>query len=151
MILALDPGGTTGWALISTSLGMERRAGQIEGRFQVYNWFEGLALSAVQAVVCERFTINAHTARKTPQLDPLYIIGHIEARCWQLGVPFYLQSPTEGKSFGTDHKLKALGWWVPNQDHAQDALRHLLTFLCTNRAGLALGGAAVLKELAEVA
>ena len=131
-VVAVDPGGTTGVAWV---IGPRRWFGSTVcagGRFGFFNWFTvqiGTGLMPT-AVVCEDFIITDATARKTPQPDPYRIIGWLELWCYQHDVPFCLQSPAKGKGFGTDAKLKHLGWHsTGNGGHDVDAARHLLTFL----------------------
>jgi hypothetical protein len=82
--------------------------------------------------VCEDFTPRpgAHSVQK----DALHIIGGLEAMILTGTVDshLYLQSPGQAKAFSTDEKLRKLGWWVKGQDHARDALRHLLVWLVTH-------------------
>lgn len=86
-----------------------------------------IASGEVSDVVCESFTIAAHTAKKTRQYWSLESIGAIRWACMKAGVSFTLQSPADAKGFATDAKLKALGWYTPTKDgHANDAARHLL-------------------------
>ncbi len=49
-------------------------------------------------------------------------------------MPLTLQTPATGKGFGTDAKLKHLGWYNPTQGgHSNDAARHLLTYLAVRK------------------
>lgn len=153
-IIALDPGLTTGVAVKAP--GEEPGAGQITGRFEVYAAVERFFLQEAKAnrprpiVVIERFTINGNTAQKSQQLDPLYIIGVVEYLALSRNCPFFLQAPSQAKSFATDAKLKSAGWWVPGQDHARDALRHLMVFLCTHRqVWPELGGEELLSRIVK--
>lgn len=154
-IIALDPGLTTGMAFKAP--GQEPTTVQVVGRFEVYAWITEAIKAEVEfqgrprpIIVVERFTINANTAGKSQQLDPLYIIGTVEYLALRNGCPFHLQAPSQAKSFATDAKLKAAGWWVPGQDHARDALRHLMVFLCTHRtAWPELGGDALLSRIVK--
>ncbi len=66
----------------------------------------------------------------TTQPDALHIIGFIKGMAHIHGWGFILQSPAEAKSWATNEKLKRAGWWVVGQDHARDALRHLMRHLC---------------------
>ena len=154
-IIALDPGLTTGVA-IQRAPGLLPDACQILGRFEVYAFVtqilqEEAAVSRPNPIiVIERFTINGNTASKSQQLDPLYVIGVVEYLALRNNCPFHLQSPSQAKSFATDAKLKAAGWWVPGQDHARDALRHLMVFLCTHRqVWPELGGDALLTRIVK--
>lgn len=82
-------------------------------------------------VGAERITITAQTAKKGDQvLSSVEQIGVLRHLSLQRGFDFTnKQSPSEAKSFGTDKKLKAMGWWTIGSDHARDAGRHMLTDL----------------------
>lgn len=85
------------------------------------------------AVCCESIHINNQTHKKGPQvLSSVEQIGILRYYCRCYGVPFHLQSPSEAKSFSTDLKLKAAGWWTKGVDHPRDASRHLMLYLCRN-------------------
>ena len=100
-------------------------------------------------LVCENW--RPRSGALTEQVDPHRIIGYLEGRAHFLGWPFHLQNVGDVKKFVTNEKLKAMGWWVPGQDHARDALRHLLYFLIHNRhPELAELRGAYVARLAEV-
>lgn len=133
-ILAIDPGGHTGLAWRYDGVfGCDVVDG---GRFGFHNWFiQSIDKVATPTqVVIEDFIITSATARKTAQPDPYRIIGWVELWCHQHGVPFETQTPATGKGFGTDAKLKHLGWYSTGKGgHDMDAARHLLTFLARTR------------------
>lgn len=151
LVIAIDPGLTTGWALIDLEDG-GLAAGETEGRINFYRTFESLVGNGRPVeVVAEKFTINTMTARKSPQPDALYILGAVEYLCDKLGIPFSLQTPAQAKSFATDEKLRALGWYsTTGEGHSNDARRHLLVYLVRSRhpAGQALAKALVAKGAA---
>lgn len=126
--LAVDPGLVTGWACLS-SPGF--KSGQVEGRFAFYNLFDGYGPAPwFDRVICEDFIISERTLKASRQADPHRIIGYLEGRCHALGIEFYLQTPARAKSFATNDKLAAVGWRNPTKGgHADDAARHLLTWL----------------------
>ncbi len=81
-------------------------------------------------MVSESFIINAGTLRRGREHWSLEAIGAMKHILQRQGLPdLVLQSPASGKKFGTDEKLKAMGWWLPNNGHANDAARHLLTYM----------------------
>ena len=129
-VLAVDPGGHTGLAwLLDRQFGSDVVPG---GRFGFRTWFTKAIgeIATPLVVVCEDFIITSATARKTAQPDPYRIIGWLELWCDQHAVPFVLQTPAQAKGFGTDAKLKHLGWYCTgNGGHDNDAARHLLTYL----------------------
>jgi len=132
MILAVDPGGTTGVAIWRPHYGIFTALQVPNGRLGFFEWFDSCDWAAQSkvdlAIVCEDFIIGAHTLKKTLQVDPLRIIGYLEGWSHILDVPFKLQAPATGKGFGTDTKLKHVGWYTPGLPHATDAARHLLTY-----------------------
>lgn len=129
-ILAIDPGKTTGFALWGGADDIIRPlSGQVGPKIDLYR----VVLEAQpDVVVCEDFTPRpgAHSVQK----DALHVIGGLEALILvgEIDAALHLQSPGQAKAFGTDDKLRRLGWWVKGQDHARDALRHLLTWLVTH-------------------
>ncbi len=128
-IVAIDPGKTTGWAIRHAS--GHREAGQIEGAVMAMAWVWSVFNSAhgsSPVLVVENFVPRGGAL--TTQPDALHIIGFIKGMCHIYGWGFILQSPAEAKSFSTNEKLKRAGWWVVGQDHARDALRHLMRHLC---------------------
>jgi len=128
-VLAVDPGGNTGLAwLIDDEFGSQVATG---GRFGFHDWFTKAVakVATPNVVICEDFIITSATARKTAQPDPHRIIGWLELWCYQHGVPFILQTPSQAKGFGTDAKLKFMGYYrAGNGGHDNDAARHLLTY-----------------------
>lgn len=138
LIVAIDPGKTTGWALYDTD---DARfvSGETAGRFDFYRNLRELASSGRPLeVVAEAFTITARTIATDRQYDALYIIGYVEAACEVNGWPFSLQEPGTAKGFASNEKLAVLGWRNPTPNgHADDAARHLFTYLATKRPALA--------------
>lgn len=152
-VIGVDPGGTTGicWGDTDDMPLFEPTLAQLPDRMGVGNFVEkymqvGVILRPTHGVlVIERFDLRSNV--KSQQLDPLYIIGMCEWLCWRHGWEFVLQTPAQAKSFATNDKLKAAGWYVPGQEHARDASRHLLTWLCTTKEGRANGGEAILRKI----
>lgn len=133
MILAIDPGLVTGWASYGEGDAYWPAPfvqGQVEGRHDFECWCFGLlSIGWVKQVVAEDFIIGTATGKKSRQVDPYYILGWLDGMCDRFSIPLKLQSPSEAKSFATDDKLKALGWYTPTPGgHANDAARHLLRY-----------------------
>lgn len=153
IVMGIDPGLTTGWFLYRpdglAALGrpqLTHLAGQTAGRHAFYRDFDTIVgAGAPLIVVIEKFTINAVTAKNSPQYDPLYIIGAVDRQCEKLGIPFHCQTPSEAKSFADDAKLKSVGWHTPGLDHGNDAARHVLRHVVTKRREL--GGEELLKQI----
>ena len=142
-VIAFDPGKATGVACYQNF---------VHTSFQLNDGFKGVAdfldpvdddgyydpvgpLYPYDAVVCETFTVNATTHKKDSGafIEVFSNIGAIRYAAYLADVPFYLQTPAEAKSFGTNDKLRKLGWFAGGAGHADDASRHLLTFLAKQR------------------
>jgi hypothetical protein len=127
-IFAFDPGQTTGWAWCDT-VRMEVQSGEEDfnhfcERMELWFSYYGPQLD----VTGERFTITAATAKKTQQPWSIEVIGVAKylAHKYRCGT-VTLQSPADAKRFGTNERIRAMGWWKPGtQGHDKDALRHLM-------------------------
>jgi hypothetical protein len=90
-------------------------------------------------VTCEKFDVTQRTMGKGA--DAHWAIGQsyvLAFACRRFGAEFVLPQPkpAEAKSFSTDAKLRAMGWYTPTRGgHVNDAKRHLLLYLV--KAGLA--------------
>ena len=84
-------------------------------------------------IVCERFTINAETAKKTQAPFSLELIGVIRQCLQDAGrardsLP--LQAPSDAKRVFPNPTLKKLGYWHKGgAGHAMDSIRHGLLYL----------------------
>ncbi len=126
--LSLDPGGTTGIALIEAGADTEP---VIELAAQVSDGLQGFLLwhSYNQHlnwdfVVCESFTLRPSV--KFPDLSPVYIIGALEALSPEK--PITYQSPSS-KPLCDDNVLKRIGFYQVGKPHANDAIRHAIIYL----------------------
>lgn len=147
--VAFDPGKMTGVALHHP----DNLA--FEGNFEAFalpcedamDWAESWIVSGLwDDVVCESIVITAQTHKKSQDvLCSVEQIGILRYLCRRCGVPFRLQTPAEAKSFGTDAKLKALGWWTKGLDHPRDATRHLILRLANTDTEFAKNLAAELE------
>lgn len=130
-ILAVDPGGNTGFAEWEDG---EWRA-WYEPAEEAAATIHRILAEKPDVCVCESFHIGVNTG-KMGGSGPLVAIeligvGRYLARVY--GVEFVTQSPSEAKTFCTDDKLKALDMWTKGVDHPRDATRHLVTFLAARR------------------
>jgi hypothetical protein len=132
-ILALDPGGVTGYRCQSLIEGRIASA-PIVGQFNtdahhaaLYNLVRTVhATKPEVVVVCEGY---GH--RWTAQIPvALEYIGVVKAACQALGIHYTERPPSRVKTFWTNDKLKALGFWEIGQPHARDATRHWLSYAC---------------------
>lgn len=140
-VLAVDPGGVTGLALWDPQMFAPHHGPngyEPFGSWQVEG-YEGAVRSlwdevtcAPDALVCEGFVIrsNTHKLDSGAFSHTTDLIGACRYLAHEHGVPFYRQTPAEAKAFASDEKLRRLGWYNATPGgHANDAARHLLTFL----------------------
>ncbi len=130
LILSLDPGGTTGYALWDVaddgSYVAKVREGQIAGSlkgFLDFHW-DVLEDYPIDKIICESFTLRegVHGA----DLSPVYIIGALEALYPTTEVIY--QEP-KIKPLVTDARLVRLEMYEPGKPHRNDAVRHLVIYL----------------------
>lgn len=135
MIIGVDPGKQTGLAYAFGPLFVEPRYshGALDApAWEAMKWVHAeLEKTHVDLVCCEGITITAKTAQKSQDVKiSLEQIGCLRYLCMLYGVDFRVQPPSD-KSFGSDTKLRALGWWTKGTDHARDASRHIIAALCS--------------------
>lgn len=121
MIVALDPGRTTGWA--TYDLGEHMHAGQWVEPLSVYSELSDMRPTLI---VCESFLF-----RQKIKIDftPVEVIGVVKLFCYQSGIELVMQTPSQAKHFFTDDRLKERGLYQAGQPHANDATRHMLYYL----------------------
>jgi len=124
-ILSVDPGKATGVAIWDEHLTQTLQID--DGRYGFQDWAEH-RLQHFDLVVCEDYTITSRTVKSSRQVDALRIIGWLDLRLHARGIPFVLQKNT-AKTFTSDDKLKALGWYRGSPGHTDDACRHLFKYL----------------------
>lgn len=136
MVLALDPGETTGVAYIDPEA----------NKIVILQWDTGpnrlgesfaeflniLVENPIASVRYEDYRVyqwkagdHAWAALHTPQW-----IGAIKVGCHYARVPATGKLAQQAKTFWTDQKLKTFNMYEPGLKHARDALRHLLYYLC---------------------
>lgn len=128
LLLALDPGGTTGWSLwrydaLTPAMPLEH--GQITGGVEGFvAWWRDSDIEAeADEIVAESFILDGRTLY--PDLTPKLIEGALVA-LW--GGPLHYQRNTF-KAHAPDATLKRLGFWWKGEQHARDSARHALAFL----------------------
>lgn len=135
IILALDPGKTTGWAQLHVKT-REFSAGQDQFQENCDRvWTLAEHYGEDLWLVSEAFIITVQTAKNTQAPWSLNLIGVYKYASLRFcGRELAQQTPAMGKSFGTDAKLKAMGWWqTGGLGHANDAGRHLITFMAQRK------------------
>ena len=128
VIVGVDPGGTTGFAVYvpqtrtfrSWQAGPDEITTNLDAIIAAYGGNEIL-------FACERFLIGTNTAKRTRQNDALEIIGTIKNYCKaQKAVVFNLQNAAEAKHLGSRDHLRHIGWWNSRMRHANDAAKQIL-------------------------
>lgn len=138
-VLGMDPGGTTGIALIrymEDSLPQLVYLHQIEGGLEgFYKWFEFSFPGSNLTIVSEKWKErNVKGADRTPQ----YIEG-LQYGWWRSAIKFgedtegapgsvFYQFP-EIKELVPDDFLRAQNLWTQGKRHQMDALKHAIAFL----------------------
>lgn len=135
-VLGVDPGGTTGLAVVDT----DRRKihlSESDPRATVAKLYESVCRSPdFDLIAVERFIITPRTAKITRQPDAMEIIGAIKAfaQVARRPTPVIMQDPGSAKTAWDNERLKVHGiYGPPSMGHARDAMRHAL-FAIQNRA-----------------
>lgn len=151
--IALDPGGTTGWAVLSVDaeafdygdgtdlvkMIRHRDSGQFSGDFgEQANEIGDLYEAWPQAcIVLEHFQPRqAYYDMSAIQMENI-----AEYIAWVDGreAAVFKQLPSLAMTTVTDDRLKRWKLYKPGEVHGRDALRHAITFMrrCTENSGLA--------------
>lgn len=133
-VLAVDPGKMTGLARWIDGEWSAKAEPYDEAMSSVHACLAG---GVFELCVFEDFVITGRTLqtggdwKRGKELEFIGVGRYLAAR---YGVPFETQTPSDAKSFATDSKLRAMGWWTRGVDHPRDASRHLLLALVRHRA-----------------
>lgn len=142
VLIGLDPGGTTGWALLvigkDSMLEPELKIlnnialysfGEFAGdeHKQVDEIEDMLDLWPGAAVVREDFILRTQNKNKEV-LSPVRLGFAIDHLLYARNRQAFLQQPSLAKSTATDDRLKSWGLYRPGSEHARDATRHAITF-----------------------
>lgn len=133
--LALDPGGTTGYAIVK----LNRDAGHMlivgESKWSLVEMHDVLERfindeAETTHIIYEDFNYR-NASRAGLDLTPVKLIGIIEyfREQFEPFVGFHLQSAATGKAFWSDDKLKARNMYAKGRKHGRDATRHLMQWL----------------------
>lgn len=147
-IIAVDPGKRTGVATYIENLSKSEYSVEVY-EFDVDEFYDfihsrihTLCTDGYEVrLVAESFIITIHTAKNTQATWSLELIGVMKFLAHRYGLEnVNMQAPAIGKTFGTNDKLKYLGWWrsgtidgVRFVGHGNDAARHLATFAAQRR------------------
>lgn len=150
-VIALDPGGTTGWSVmcvdvdalsdpdISILKSISHWAqGQVVGpeNDQIKSIVDLLAAWPNAAVVIEDFILRKYVQGRE-LLAPVRITAAVEYVFWrgaegigQPGRPVFKQQPSLAMKTATDDRLRTWDLYLRDgNEHARDATRHAITFL----------------------
>jgi len=135
LVMAVDPGKTTGFALLaydSHALTVEvQESSELTAEEFGQRVEEILKLESDQSellVCCESFIINAQTVRNSQAPYSLEQIGVLKYLCHRYGYDpsqIAFQAPVNAKNMFPNPVLKELGTWHRGgAGHANDAIRH---------------------------
>ena len=131
-LLSLDPGGTTGYAIVdyTDSDFKVETSGQIKGGLKGFIEWDSEQYDAdlLDLIVCESFALREGIYGA--DLSPVYIIGALEA-LYQDNKKVY-QEP-KLKPLCDDARLKRMGLFEPGKPHRNDAVRHAVIYLRNNK------------------
>lgn len=128
IVLCLDPGETTGWALWHEgklhTCGQEYTGQDPASTGRLVKWLD--QDDHLRLIVYEEYRVRGNKFREHVGSEVVTIqhIGAIKVVADELGVPLWKQSAGMAKGFATDGKLRRWGLWQPNERHANDAIRH---------------------------
>ncbi|MGL5717281.1 MAG: hypothetical protein ACRCX2_29990 [Paraclostridium sp.] len=136
-LLCLDPGNMTGACLFIDGKLSEGWQAPTAPKDNIdWNEVEKLITETNPThVVCEDYRIYAHKLEQHTfhRVPTLRIIGTLTYLCWKNDIPIKFQMAQQAKSFCTDDKLKAWGFWTTGMRHCRDAIRHGTTYLLFNK------------------
>ena len=121
MRLALDPGKTTGVAWRTEAGDLHGIQWPGEDIHVVLDGFQ--ATYGIDELVVENFRSRPGAA---VNLSPAFTIGRVQAWADERGIEVILQDPSPVKRRIDNDRLREMGGWLRGQDHARDAVRHLL-------------------------
>lgn len=133
MLIYLDPGATTGYALLLRDGGFA--AGQVQGTAAFGDWLDDvLTRTEVQTHVGWE-AYQAVGARSKESTVPLRVMGVAEYLTCRHGARMVGESPAAMRSVAKADALHRLGWYRAGLPHAMQAARHMLAYII--RTGIA--------------
>lgn len=143
-LLALDPGGTTGWAAWQLVNGHKEifETGELTGdNHHMALWdllhrhlVDTVMLGGSMTVIVENFEFRKDE-RDRYKIDYIAAeyVGVAKAYCGYqqnrgFDISFVVPGASQGKGFWNDDKLKRVGMYHRNSRHIRDATRHLLRY-----------------------
>lgn len=128
---ALDPGGTTGYAICDIDKVAENihkvSIGWDQAKLNESELMEFLEFVRADIIICEDFEYR-NKARAGLDLTPPRLIGVVKLYS-QGNCKLELQKANVGKGHYSDTRLRTFNLYIRRKPHGRDALRHLLHWL----------------------
>lgn len=132
VLLALDPGETTGYAVF--------KEGQLKDQGQIKTWpmvecVQNIAhlidVHKPTRVVYESYQVYEWKTEdhSWSQIPTVQVIGCLQTLLILNDIPYWTQTAQIAKQFVTDQRLEDWGMWFRGIRHARDAIRHGTYFL----------------------
>ncbi len=136
LVLGIDPGNTTGIAIIRYENGSFNLQRSEIIRDHLNMWHLLYEIN-IDRIVMESFHLYENRARAqvNSSFYTVEVIGIVKLWCQIHDCPLKLQTAQYGKSVWDDKHLKKFGLWPtgPNARHERDAIRHVATNLKLHR------------------
>lgn len=119
-VLAIDPGGTSGWAIINTEFNPPvERYGECAGLPKFFHFLDQINPGEYDLIVCEDYLINNKKFdHQFSRAETIQVIGVVRYISWLLKIPLKMQ-PNNVKKAGYGYIGR------PNQHkHFMDAVVH---------------------------
>ena len=129
MIIAIDPGGTTGVAVrLDTGVCVTATYSDYgEGnKFEFWRFLQNNTTPRETIVVCERFYAGGRIG--SPGENTLQLIGAIKAICWLRPVDLVMRTPQQRLAWTTEARKQLQATRLPFVIHEMDSLAHLLSY-----------------------
>ena len=126
--LALDPGGTSGYAICDIESLSKINLYWNQAKLNESELHDLLSSYEPNFVICEDFEYR-NKARSGLDLTAPRLIGVVKLYCEKTNTKLKLQKAATGKTFWTDQKLRFYDLYRRGTPHGRDAERHLLYWL----------------------
>jgi hypothetical protein len=133
-VVALDPGGTTGWASydLDTEQMERRQLGPGKHHGELY---ATLCVEMPDVLVVEDFRYRQQANAVLVSVEYIGVSELFVAMYPDVELVRQGSDIAHGSGTWDDDKVKKLNLWIPGQRHAMDATIHLLHFLSLNKKG----------------
>lgn len=131
ILLAIDPGNSTGWSLFATDEPNKPILLAVDvDKYTPLGLYQVMAEREPDIIVYERFALYATKAESMINNDmyPAQLIGVIKMYAEYFNVKLIEQTAQQGKAIWKDDKLKKFDFY-DNSEHTRDSIRHGLTYL----------------------